>query len=418
MTETRFFLCAIPATLWNRNAPSDEANIGELAVAAMNCERRIPKGVNLKNEIKQYIVLCERLEQQVLGSGQVRILNDLKEFGSALGAGSIPAIVLGSDYLSLFLNEENPLGIERFGASFFPPDAIGVHLDFFRDFMRVKGLQEDTTAQQRLKFLEVVLQSKCGMIELQTGFHVPSSDAPLEMASQRKGKASNRDLIRPVELPQLSRDSRALQLFKSEKDKRAMARDLRKTIRSALLAGEPVTIGNQARNDVITEVMNEFVFQGSRQSSQPIEVRVVYADGSEATGFPLYCLQSRATQALSQESTVPIRISLMSMRHLAMDSEVDICWFRNRDVSRTRTMAESDAFCFEVTKAQLNDAFSSSELLIHLFHTGFEPAVVGFYRGLVHFLIERERQIETPLLTVIPHYYRGGFKYVAGTAWC
>ena len=65
----------------------------------------------------------------------------------------------------------------------------------------------------------------------------------------------------------------------------------------------------------------------------------MYADGSEAKPFPLFCLP-RATKASKAKETNPLKISLMSMRHLELDPEIDFCWFRNRE-ARTGFSAAS-----------------------------------------------------------------------------
>jgi len=100
-----------------------------------------------------------------------------------------------------------------------------------------------------------------------------------------------------------------------------------------------------------------------------------------------------------------------------MDSDIDYYWFRNREVSRTRTLAETDQFCFDATVTQLRDCLAIGDLQMHLYHTGFEPAVLGFYRGLIQTLIHLRGQGGKPAVAVRPFYYRGADNYEPGTVW-
>jgi len=141
---------------------------------------------------------------------------------------------------------------------------------------------------------------------------------------------------------------------------------------------------------------------------------VAYTDGSEATPFPLFCLPQLDSNIVPSENL--LRVALMSMRHLELDPEIDFCWFRNREVSRTRTLAETDQFCFDTTLEQLKDSLQSGDLTIQIFHTGFEPAVIGFYRGVVKVLLDMQKQTSLSL-NVIPYYFRGENDYQTGSLW-
>ena len=152
-------------------------------------------------------------------------------------------------------------------------------------------------------------------------------------------------------------------------------------------------------HEVTTEVLAEFVT--CAEGEEPGVIRVVYADGSEARPFPLRCLPPAKT---GSEPEVLLKAALMSMRHLEIDPLVDFAWFRNREVSQTRALADSDAFCFEYSQkqfAELRAVYRGKRLTLHLYHTGFEPAALGFYRALT-LTLQQERWI-----TVVPHYFRG-----------
>ena len=189
-----------------------------------------------------------------------------------------------------------------------------------------------------------------------------------------------------------------------------MAQRLRQHILEALRSGEPVVFGSEAQHDVITEVLHDLVFVDERDVQRPVMLRVMYVDGSEAEPFPLFCL---SRQAVSLNASL-LRVALMSMRHPELDPEIDVCWFRNRDVSRTRTLAETDSFCYRTTQNQVKDYLKLGALHMHLYHTGFEPAVIGFYRGIVQALTSYGLRTR---LVVTPFYFRGKQGYQSGRDW-
>ncbi len=106
---------------------------------------------------------------------------------------------------------------------------------------------------------------------------------------------------------------------------------------------------------------------------------------------------------------------MLSMRHLEMDHEVDMAWFRNREVSKARAFAETDAFCYQQTQRQLQEISNMNGLRIYLYQTGLQPAVSGFYRALVQEL-QRRAQFP-PSLEVIPRYHRRAGGYREGSPW-
>jgi hypothetical protein len=142
---------------------------------------------------------------------------------------------------------------------------------------------------------------------------------------------------------------------------------------------------------------------------------VVYADGSEAAPFPLCGLTPAGSETRKENGAIVIRASLVSMRHPEMDERVDFCWFRNRKVSAARPAAEMDAACADET-AVLLAGLAIREVELHIYQTGLEPAVVGFYRGLVRHLRNRCSRNAALGFRVIPFYYRGG-SYCSGSVW-
>jgi hypothetical protein len=415
MISSRFYLCAIPRLVWEQPDNLQRVDIVHFVDDALGCERRIAKEINLENEFNRYTLTCQRLEQEIIYSRRIRQANNIQEFRQILQAEYFPAQALHPGYLALLSRTESAAGWERLGASFFPPDKISQHRHAFGLWVAREGLADTPVVQQRLTFLEWAEEANCGVVELQTGFHVVTQEQHEAIARYNYTAPTDEGKDSFVEIPDFETTGVAIEFFGETGRKQHLAKILRKQIHEALVADEPVTFGNQAPHDVITQVLHEFVFVSPEMSKQPAKMRVAYADGSEAELFPLFCLP-RTIEAIPEIAN-PLRVALLSMRHLELDPEIDFCWFRNREVSRTRTLAETDQFCFDTTLTQIDDCLKLGDLGIHLYHTGFEPAVLGFYRGIVYKLLELQKQ-QTARLSVEPFYFRGGDNYQAGTIWC
>jgi hypothetical protein len=148
-------------------------------------------------------------------------------------------------------------------------------------------------------------------------------------------------------------------------------------------------------NSVLTEVLREFVAGPGLR----VDVPVSYRDGSRARPFPLRCLPLHG-RGSDQEERV-LRFTLLSIRHLAMDVDVDGAWLRNTDISRPRPAGETDALAYELSRQQLHRLATGRPLRMYLYQTGMEPVVVGFYRALTEHLLERPGTV-----SVIPMYFR------------
>ena len=143
----------------------------------------------------------------------------------------------------------------------------------------------------------------------------------------------------------------------------------------------------------------------------PGQIRVAYGDGSEAPPYPLRCLQPAD---LSKEELV-VPLSLMSMRHLLLDQSVVRNWLRNREIDQDSTLACGDFYCYQHAVAEFHSLRDTIErgqrLCVNLYHTGYEPAVVGVYRAAVEAIRERG-----DWLRIVPHYFvDAGF--ITGPSW-
>jgi hypothetical protein len=177
---------------------------------------------------------------------------------------------------------------------------------------------------------------------------------------------------------------------------------LREQISAAIATGEPLSVGSQAKHDVLTEVLREL----HHPDASPGAIRVVYAtEASEGEPFTFGPLPASETH--DGES---VHLGLMSIRHTQLDAEVSGYWFRNRLVSVPgRSQAESEAYCYRDTISRLHALVDRGVTNIFLTHTGYEPAALGFYRAAAQVVATRS-------LTVYPRYLAGsGVRH--GTPW-
>lgn len=411
MSYTRLYSCAIPQPYWE--GVTNGIDLISFADDAMSCERRITKDVNLENEHDRYTLLCQRLEMVVIESGLVKPVRNASEFQSAVKDEKFPLQMMHPGYLALIARVQGDESWERFGASFFPPDQVRPHLQKFSTWANQHALLETELVQQLCNFYTWAERMSCGMIEVQSSFHKCGSNFDEMVAPYVSQKAEVHEVDTFVEIPVFTQSELESEIFEKSSRKKRLADVLRRQIRAALESGEPVSFGNQAPHDVITEVLHEFVFVPPESSIQSAQIRVVYSDGSEAKPFPVFCLP---TPKHDESRVQPLRAALMSMRHLELDPNIDFCWFRNREVSRTRTLSESDQFCYEATLEQLSNSLELDDLILHLYHTGFEPAVIGFYRGVTQTLLEMQGNGGHELL-VTPYFFRGKHGYQQGSTW-
>jgi len=150
-------------------------------------------------------------------------------------------------------------------------------------------------------------------------------------------------------------------------------------------------------NKVLTESLREYVSKGT--DGRPVEVRVIYRDGSEGPRFPMRSLTLTSDKSQGWRT---LRFALMSIRHVSMDLEVDGAWLRNSRISRPRPTGMTDQLVFNTSLRQLRSLDPRVPTLICMYQTGLEPAIMGFYRAVVTHLIANPYSI-----AVLPFYYAG-----------
>ncbi len=424
MTTTHITLCAVPAAMWATTEPTDDGRptVGIFVRDALAIEKRTKKGVNLEDERVRYSLCCARIE--ALACTRMQYIKSQADFKRLLDSGMFPAYPLGVNYLDVLMRllAEDHLQVRtsgiRLGATFFPPEAVREHAVEFSRLAAEMGLNDDRAVKARISFfLNLALPNHCGVVEVQSAFQPIGRDEPArpwELAASAEALAEAEDagpsapiLVNDIhEPPTRDRDEQ-------------MRRNLRAQIRRAIAEPNGAVNFSNHRNDIIAQVLHEFVYRPPGATDGPVEIRVLYADGSEGDLFPLRCLTSREKPEMADAFT--LRAALMSMRHLEMDREVDMAWLRNKEVSKSRTLAETDEFCCAQTLKQFQEAAENLDaFLLHIYQTGFEPAVVGFYRGLVRMLMEIQagRTKRLCALVVRPYLYRGGGRYEEGLTWC
>lgn len=171
---------------------------------------------------------------------------------------------------------------------------------------------------------------------------------------------------------------------------------------------------------LIAQILNMFLYKELKDNNFPIEINVVYTDGSRARPFPLCRLKKRKSEEMKEiRQLTPIKIGMMSCRHEGMDELVDRYWFRNIEVNMAgKSTAEKDEFAYQTTKSKLAEILKYSQpVRIAFYQTGFEPIAVGFYRALSEFLIETSNL--PPQVEVVPYFYnKNSGTYTAGPPWC
>lgn len=155
-------------------------------------------------------------------------------------------------------------------------------------------------------------------------------------------------------------------------------------------------------HSTITEALHDFVF--TDKPTKNIAIPFLYQDGSKGQPFPFLRLKYRTDEQSGMFRGIqPLRASLISMRHLAMDKFVDMAWLINRELPDHCSEAEVEAYSYEQTQKQINEALKTKPLKLCLYQTGFQPAVIGFYQALVE---ELEKRAHKPVeLEVIPYAF-------------
>lgn len=174
-------------------------------------------------------------------------------------------------------------------------------------------------------------------------------------------------------------------------------------IESCLTGGIPSEINlSIPKHSVTAPVLRRFVYdERFRGRSIPI----VFRDASRSQPFPISCFRFESKPANVPEVA---KIGLSSFRHPDMDYLVDLYLLRNKDLNDEVSMADEEALSFKRTVEVLSDPVLDKGGELGVFHTGLEPMIVGFYRGVVKVLQERIRRGLPRNLVITPWLYPSG----------
>jgi len=422
-----YSLYLIRADLWQSDLSTKPEPafvvLRQLISEAVALRWRIEKGSNLEAERLRYSICLGELESRLVEMGTRAESGERAILDAMLRRDELPVVSLAPRYLDLMtrahlehLQKEmsclatdvpvpfgQKLPVPTIGSSVFPPDALAAHIAEVNALLNIESVKAEAelalVATDRIRLLGVIRDLGAGAVEVVEELDNHGIAPPI----------ARRETTLPAPPP--NEDQNPDRVPTTAKGRRRMMERLAAEIQEALPTGSKVNMSNQP-HEVSTEVLGQFVRAGAGQV--PGRVRIIYADGSEARPFPLRILPMNVPLALP--NPVKLSVALMSMRHLELDSVVDWAWYRNREVSQTRPLAESDDFCFQYSLrqlAELQSAYSGHALLLNMFHTGFEPAAIGFYRAVAATLMRQRGW-----LRVIPHYFRGGTRFAASeTIW-
>lgn len=410
-----FSLFVVPAGYWSTGTPVDPGTLQPLLQEVVALRRRVSKGANQEAERSRYTNCLADLEARPEFRTAVRQPANVANVNRAGLGTQVVGFLLPAEYFDLMAQAhlermERQSGLEtaesvtagaELGSSVIPPKELNAHareLDRFANTLaNLPALQQ--LAKERAEMARSIARAGAGIVEI--GEELDNQDVP---------PPPDRPVPKDAPL-QIQPEHNSQQL--TAKGRKKMAERFRISIEQSLPIGGKVNLSDQP-HEVGTEVLAEFLFAGGEHTAG--HVRVIYADGSEARPFPLCALTKPSVTTTPKiepvEGVIELKLALMSMRHLELDPFVERAWYRNKEVSVTRPLAESDEFCFQYSMrelAELRDVYNGHQVLIRMFHTGFEPAAVGFYRAVAVELKSRRGW-----LRVLPHYYRGGSRFETG----
>ncbi len=358
---------------------------------ALRVEDRMKKNVLIEDEQRRYNIFCERIEfysHQLLAEGKVEYID------------------LGNEYIDIVSKISNMFPGEardfRVAANFCLSEQIAAYIEKFEEIARKSGVLVCDPVQTKLAFYRKAGKDGRNVVELFQAW-LPDSN-------------ETKTVVNPEELRKLFFDLKIADTITEDRGGGHFValRDQIQTVVNQTAQKIPAAINfRELRHDVIAQVLHEFVYKSGR----PMYAPVTYGEGAEATPFPLFCLKPKTEQSIAQIMKQPIlNIGMMTARHSndGLDVRVRGYWFRNQEISIGRTQSEIDDIAYNKSKELLLKMRSEGLFRINFYQTGFQPAVVGFYRALTEELIFRAKLPVSLLVT--PYFFMGG-EYVIGMPW-
>ena len=384
MNDSRLLLYRVPAADWGDVG----GVIAPFVRDALVIEGRMAKGVRLDKERTRYRLCCIRIQE-----------------GVRRRSAEYETRTLEAKYLDLLtiLSQIWPAEIRqgRLAACFFPPNGeegqwVAAQIDLMTRLgtepVAAGGLE---VLNKRRSFFQEAQRAGDGVVEI------------LDLAWDGRPASAPHPLPAADQLAHGAADSLTAE------NRQGLEALLISRMETAMASGTTVNVSSQP-HFVLSEVLHRFVYK-SEPAQAESQVRIVYLDGSAPSPFPVRIL-TPAGEGNGTDLPV-VRAALVSMRHLALDEQVDLAWFRNSKVSVPQPGAVIEAYCADETR-HLLAAHRHLPLEIHLYQTGLETAVMGFYRGLAAELATRRSLAGSAPLRVVPFYYLGPDKGLRqGTVW-
>jgi len=179
---------------------------------------------------------------------------------------------------------------------------------------------------------------------------------------------------------------------------------LRHQITECLANGSPACVDlSRPRHGVTTPILREFVYHDAHKNGM---LPVVFRDGSKPTEFPIGRL-SEAPMPTRVPTSEIVRLGLMSFRHPELDYIVDRYVATNRELGGNPSVASEERLAFERSIEILSDSCAKVGGEIWVYHTGFEPMVIGFYRAVTEILATRISEGRDRNFLIQPCLYSG-----------
>lgn len=376
---------AVPQETWNRQPLRD------LVADAMVAERRIRKKSNLETERRRYSQICALIEACVsdfLPEKSIYLedsyLDDLYQ---------LYRDCLNHEDVSILWQES------RAGKTFIPPPLIESSFAAFKSLLDQYVVNNSPVIQARLDFYARMKAEMGEFGWVETLGTLYDQKQAVQISQKSASKSSNEMDGNVHKGADFANSAEGMNLYQA--------------FEFALHRNTPVNLSNPFHPQ-ITETLRKFSYKqdGKKENEW---IRVVYGDGSESEPFPLFQLNKVDRSEITEINEYPeLKVSLISMRHLEQDAFVNLAWFKNHQASRPQKFAETEKYCSEVTVAQLEQL--EKPVKIRLYQTGLQPAVVGFFRGLVMWKLNHPDISQQ--VVVIPQYHnKSEDTYEDGQVW-
>lgn len=381
MMKTNVSLLAVPEAA----CISERLDLRVLMTRAIKIEERMKKGVNLEDEQRRYQIICDRIEY--LGN----IISTTKK---------VEFVDLGDEYLELLLlmlrKDPEEAKSARIMANFCPTTMIEKQIERFERLAKQTGLMARKEVINKIKFYRHAVEKKWHVLEIQ---ELSSDEEVAESEAEEVLRAKFLSIPMSDELTSTI-DTNSFLALQNQIDQ--VIANLSKKVPAAVNFSE-------LPHNTIAEVLNRNVYGPGTKIFLP----VTYGDGSKARPFPIRCLLPLDK---GREMNLPgpiINVGQLSGRHQEMDPKMNIYFFRNQEISTGKPAADIDEVAYQKAKAIFERLRKEGVYRIAYYQTGFQPAVVGFYRALTEELIQKGKA--PPKLAVTPYYYFGTYK--KGEVW-